>query len=306
MEVINFYEQIADNKRRTWAIMTLFVAVITTAAYVFGQASGYGSSWVGTALLFSAFSSVGSYFWGDKVILAISGAREADPQREAELYSVVENLSLGTGLPKPKVYLIEDTAPNAFASGRDPQHAVVCVTTGLLQKLNRSELEGVLAHELSHIKNYDIRLMAIVTVLVGMITLLADWFTRSLWWGGGGDRRSHRESRSGQLGAILMLVGILLAALTPLIAKLMQLALSRQREFLADSSAVQITRQPSALASALAKLAADREPLEAANKATAHLYVVSPFKGKDLGGWFVSLFQTHPPIEERIQRLMAM
>lgn len=300
---INFYEQIEANKTRTWVIMAIFIAVITVSAYVFGEASGYGSSWVVAALVFSSISSLVSYFAGDQIVLAISGAKEADPKTDFELYSVVENLSLGTGLPKPKIYKIEDTAPNAFASGRDPQHAIVCVTTGLLQKLNRSELEGVIAHELSHIRNYDIRLMLIVTLLVGTVTLLADWFTRSMWWGGG--RRERKEGK-GQLGMILLLVGLLLAALSPIIAKLMQMALSRQREYLADASAAEITRQPSALASALEKLAKDREPLEAANKATAHLYVVNPFKDKDVGGWFVGLFQTHPPIEERIQRLEAM
>lgn len=283
--------------------MVIFIAVISASAYVFGEASGYGSSWVVAALVFSSVSSLVSYFAGDQIVLAISGAKEADPKTDFELYSVVENLSLGTGLPKPKIYKIEDTAPNAFASGRDPQHAVVCVTTGLLQKLNRSELEGVIAHELSHIRNYDIRLMLIVTLLVGMVTLLADWFTRSLWWGGG---RRERKDGGGQLRMILMLVGIVLALLSPLIAKLMQMALSRQREYLADASAAEITRQPSALASALEKLAKDHEPLEAANKATAHLYVVNPFKGKDMGGWFVGLFQTHPPIEERIRRLQEM
>ncbi len=283
--------------------MAIFIAVISVSAYVFGEASGYGSSWVAVALVFSSVSSLVSYFAGDKIVLAISGAKEADSKADFELYSVVENLSLGTGLPKPKIYKIEDTAPNAFASGRDPQHAIVCVTTGLLQKLNRSELEGVIAHELSHIRNYDIRLMLIVTLLVGTVTLLADWFTRSLWWGGG--RRERKEGK-GQLGMILMLVGILLTVLSPIIAKLMQMALSRQREYLADASAAEITRQPSALATALEKLAKDREPLEAANKATAHLYVVNPFKGKDVGGWFVGLFQTHPPIEERIRRLQKM
>lgn len=300
---INFYEQIEANKTRTWVIMAVFIAVITVSAYVFGEASGFGSSWVVAALVFSSISSLVSYFAGDQIVLAISGAKEADPKADFELYSVVENLSLGTGLPKPKIYKIEDTAPNAFASGRDPQHAIICVTTGLLQKLNRSELEGVIAHELSHIRNYDIRLMLIVTLLVGTVTLLADWFTRSMWWGGG--RRERKEGK-GQLGMILLLVGLLLAALSPIIAKLMQMALSRQREYLADASAAEITRQPSALASALEKLAKDREPLEAANKATAHLYVVNPFKDKDVGGWFVGLFQTHPPIEERIQRLMSM
>jgi heat shock protein HtpX len=202
----------------------------------------------------------------------------------------------------PKLYVIDDTAMNAFATGRNPEKAVVCVTTGLLSRLNRTELEGVIAHELSHIKNYDIRLMSIVAVMVGLIALLSDFFLR--WGMFGGSRRNNKENHG---GAIILVIGLVLAILSPIIAQLIKLSISRQREFLADASAAKMTNYPAGLASALAKLSSDREPLEAANKATAHLYIVSPLKGEKLtGNWLANLFNTHPPIEERIKRLKVM
>ena len=208
---------------------------------------------------------------------------------------------MASRLPMPKLYVIEDTALNAFATGRDPKHGVICLTTGLLNKLNRTELEGVVAHEMSHIGNYDTRLMSIVTILVGMVTLLADWFLR------GFGRRNSDEKGKGNLGAVLFLLGIVLVILSPIIAKLIQLALSRRREYLADASAVKLTRQPDGLANALAKIDQDKEPLEVANKATAHLYIANPLKNRhDKIGWFAGLFVTHPPIKERIKALKEM
>lgn len=305
--MINVYEQIDRNKHKSTLVMVIFVVFITLVVYVFSQALGTDSSWVGLALIFAGLTSLGSYYWGDKIILAISGARPASRENDFNFYTVMENLCLAAQLPKPKLYVIEDSAPNAFATGRDPKHAVVCATTGLLNKLNRSELEGVIAHELSHIRNYDIRLMSIVTVLVGMVSLLADWFMRGVFRG----RRDRDRDREGSLQAILFLVAILLGLLSPLIAQLIQLAISRRREFLADASAVMLTRYPEGLSSALEKISADKEPLEAANKATAHLYIVNPFrKGVYLKqsrrGWFANLFNTHPPIKERIKVLKAM
>lgn len=278
-----------------------FVVFFGIVAWVLGESLGYGSAYVGIAIAISALVSMGSYFWGDKLVLAMSGAREADRKRDFDFYTVAENLSIAAGISKPKLYVIDDTAMNAFATGRDPQHAVVVATRGILDKLERRELEGVIAHELSHIKNLDIRLLLIVTVLVGTIVFLTDWFLRSLWWGG---RSRSRESRSG--GGLLMLLGIILAVLAPLLATIIKLAISRQREFLADASGVYLTRYPEGLARALEKLGRDREVLEVATDATAHLYITNPFKGKDFGAFFASLFNTHPPIEERIMRLRQM
>ena len=280
--------------------MAGFVAFFALIAWVMGEALGYGSGYVGVAVVLSLLTSVGSYFWGDQLILAMSGAREADRKRDFDLFTVTENLALAAGLPKPKLYVIDDTAMNAFATGRDPEHAIVVATTGILQRLDRRELEGVIAHELSHVKNYDIRLLLVVGVLVGTIAFVTDWFLRSLWWGG----RRNREERSG--GGVFMLVGIVLAILAPILATIIKLAISRQREYLADASGALITRYPEGLARALEKLAGDREVLEAATNATAHLYITNPFKDKNFGAWFAGLFDTHPPIEERIKRLRNM
>lgn len=297
------YSQIESNKTKTWLVMTFFTIFIATVAYVLGQASGYGISWAGIALIISGLVSLSSYYWSDKIVLTISGARPADRKRDFDLFTVTENIAIAAGLPKPKVYVIEDSAPNAFATGRDPKHAVVCVTRGLLTKLERRELEGVIAHEMSHVQNFDTRLMAIVTVLVGMVAFLSDWFMRTLWWGGG--RRNDREEK-GRIGAILMLLGIIFAILSPLIATIIQLAISRRREFLADASGVLLTRNPEGLVSALEKISKDHEVLEVATNATAHLYIINPFKGKDFGAWFAGLFDTHPPVAERIKILRSM
>lgn len=302
MSTISVYSQIDGNKNKTWLIMAFFTIFIATVAYVLGQASGYGISWAGSALIISGLMSLGSYYWGDKLVLAMSGAHPADRKRDFDLFTVTENLAIASGLPQPKVYVIEDTAPNAFATGRDPKHGVVCVTRGLLDKLNRDELEGVIGHEMSHIQNYDTRVMAIVTVLVGMVVFLSDWFMRMLWWGGG---RRDREDK-GSFGAIIMLLGIIFAILSPLIATIIQLSISRRREFLADASCALLTKNPLALAQALEKISKDREVLEVATNATAHLYITNPFKGKNFTARFSGLFDTHPPITERIKILRSM
>ena len=294
--------QINANITKTYVFMAAFVAFVVAAAYIMGNALGYGNSWMVIAVILSVVSSFVSYYWGDKLVLAMSGARPADRKRDFDLFTVTENLAIAAGIPKPKLYVIEDTAMNAFATGRDPQHAVVCATTGLVTRLERRELEGVIAHELSHIKNFDTRLMAVVAVLVGTIAFLADMFMRSLWWGG--HRRSRDDDRG--LGQILLLIGIVLAIISPIVATMIQLAVSRRREFLADASGAYLTRYPEGLARALEKLGKDKEVLEAATNATAHLYVTNPFKGKSFGAWFSNFFNTHPPITDRIKILRAM
>ncbi len=295
---MNIYSQITRNKAKTWIVIILFIAFITTLVYVYAKASGSGLSLAGIALIIAGITSFASYYYSDQIILGMSHAKQIQKKDHPRLFRVVENLCIGSGIPMPKIYIINDTAPNAFATGRDPNHAVVCITTGLLEKLNKVELEGVIAHELSHIRNYDIRLMAIVVVLVGLVALMADFFMRSLWYRG---RSRERNSQS-----IFLLIGLVLAIISPLIATLIQLSVSRKREYLADASGVLLTRYPEGLASALEKLAQDKEPLEVANNATAHLYIVNPFKGTQIENWLSNLFNTHPPIEERMRLLRSM
>lgn len=278
--------------------MVLFIAFISTLAYVYSKANGYGLSLAGVALVISGLMTLGSYFYSDKMILAMSKARQLKKGDNPKLYRIVENLSIASGISLPKIYVIDDTAMNAFATGRDPKHAVVCATTGIVDRLSETELEGVIAHELSHIKNYDIRVMAIVAILVGLVALMADFFMRSMWYS---NNRRDRDSSQG----IFVMIGLILALLSPIIATLIQLAVSRKREFLADASGALLTRYPEGLASALEKIAKDKEPLEVANNATAHLYISNPFKNIDKH-WFTGLFNTHPPIEERIRILRAM
>lgn len=298
---MNIYSQISANKNKTWLIIFLFVIFITTIVFVYGKASGYGLSYAGLGLIISGIMAFASYYYSDSMILGMSGAKQIQKKDNPTLFRTVENLCIGAGIKMPKVYIIKDSAINAFATGRDPEHSVICVTTGILDRLNKIELEGVIAHELSHIRNYDIRLMAVVVILVGLVALMADFFMRSLWYGGG----RRRDDRSNTQG-IFLLIGIILAILSPLIATLIQLAVSRKREFLADASGALLTRYPEGLASALEKISKDKEPLEAANNATAHLYIANPFKGKIEGSWFANLFNTHPPIEERIKILRSM
>lgn len=299
---MNIHSQISANRIKTWLIIVLFVVFITTILYVYGKASGYGLSYAGIGLIVSGLMTFASYYYSDKMVLGMSGAKQIQKKDNAQLFRTVENLCIGAGIPMPKIYIVNDSAINAFATGRDPKHSVVCVTTGILDRLNKAELEGVIAHELSHVRNYDIRLMSIVVILVGLVALLADFFMRSLWYGGGRRERSDKGNAQG----IFLMIGIAMAVLSPLIATLIQLAVSRKREFLADASGALLTRYPEGLASALEKIGHDKEPLEAANNATAHLYISNPFKSKTSGHWFTNLFNTHPPIEERIKILRSM
>lgn len=293
------YQLVANNRRRSYLVMIGFVLFVSSAVYVMAAGLGYGLDTVGLAFIFSGLISFASYWWSDKIILGISGAKPASREEFFDFYTITENLAMSQRLPMPQIYVIPDTAPNAFATGRDQNHAVVCATSGLLQKLDRSELEGVIAHELSHIQNQDMLLMSVVAILVGLVSLLADWFLRLGYLG-----QRSRDREASQFQAILTIAGLLLALLSPLIATLIKLAISRRREFLADAGAINITKNPSGLINALVKLDQDREPLEAANKATAHLYITNPLKNRhDSIGWFANLFQTHPPIPARIQAL---
>lgn len=299
----NYYELVDTNKQKSFLVISLFIAFITASAYLIARGFGYGLDFVGMALIFSGVASLGSYYFSDQMVIALSGARKATKKEFFNFYTVTENLVQVAGLPMPALYVIDDTAMNAFATGRNPQHAAVVATTGLLERLNRTELEGVIAHELSHIKNYDTLLMSLVTILVGVITLMADWLLR---WGGMNRRRNNDDRSDSQLQMILFVVGLILAILSPVVAQLIQLAISRRREFLADAGSAAITKYPEGLAKALEKLKLDKEPLEAANKATAHLYITNPLKNrKDSIGWFASLFNTHPPLEDRIKVLRS-
>jgi heat shock protein HtpX len=297
---ISIYEAASANRWRTLLLIALFTALVAVLGYFVGEyfAPGGGLAALPFAFAISIGGALVSFFAGDKLILAQSQARELGPGEEPQLRNIVEALALGLGIPVPKIYVIDDSAPNAFATGRDPQHASIAVTRGLLDKLDRTELEGVIAHELSHVGNRDIRVMVLVTVLVGTVALLADWMWRSMFWGRGRDRER------GGGNAIFAVIAIALALLTPIIATLIQLAVSRQREYLADASGALLTRYPPGLASALRKIAADKEALEVANKATASLYIANPLK--DAPAFFDHLFDTHPPIQERIKRLEAM
>lgn len=305
----NVFESVDSNKRKSWLIIAGFVIFVLGASYFIarGMAAFYGYQstgleFLGIGLMVSGVMSFTSYYWSDKIVLGISGARLADKKRDFMFYTVAENLSMAARVPMPKLYVIDDTAMNAFATGRDPAHAAICATTGLLTQLSRTELEGVVGHEMSHVANYDTRLMSVVTILVGLITLLGDWLLRSAFYS------RSRSDENKNSGGIFIIVGLLMALLSPIIAQIIQLAISRRREFLADASSVKLTRQPSGLISALKKLGADKEPLEAANKATAHLYIVNPLNNlsSDARGWFSSLFNTHPPLAERIRILEKM
>ncbi len=277
--------------------MTGFLAFVIGVGYVFAGAMGNSGILYGAVIL-SVILSLGSYWWSDKIVLSMSGAKEVTRENARELYNIVENLCITAGLPVPRIFVIEDTAMNAFATGRDPKHGVICFTTGIVNRLNRTELEGVAAHELSHIGNRDILLSTVIVVMVGFVALLADWFRHWAFFG----RRSSDERGGGQLQLILFVAAIVLSILAPFAAMLMQMALSRKREFLADASGALLTRYPEGLASALEKISQDVEPLEAANRATAHLYIANPFKGKNVA----KLFMTHPPIDERIKILRGM
>jgi heat shock protein HtpX len=298
------YEQIASNKRKSFLLVLFFLALIFVLAWLFEQLAGMGTEGLILAIVIAVGMTVGSYYASDKIVLAMSKAKPVEKKDYPYLYNVVEGLTIAAGLPKPRCYIIDDSAPNAFATGRNPKNSVIVVTTGLLDKLNRVELEGVIAHEMSHIKNYDVLVQTLTVVMVGVVALLSDWMLRTFWWGGGRGRKVGRGKGGGGAGAIIVVVGLILAILSPLIAQLIHFAVSRRREFLADASGAMLTRYPPGLASALRKIAADKEPLEVANKATAHLYIVNPLK--DIGGAVNKLFSTHPPIEERIAALEKM
>ena len=297
------WDQVSSNVFRTWLIMFFFslftVGVIYILAMGFGYGQGSGLSLVGMALIFAGIMNFASYYWSDKIVLGVSGAKPISEQSNKELYRIVENLCIAAGLPTPKIYVIEDTATNAFATGRDPKHAAICFTTGILEKLKKEELEGVTAHELSHVGNRDTLLMSAVSVLVGMIAVLSDWFLRSMFWGS----RSRDDSKN---NTIFMVLALASAILAPIIATLIQLAVSRRRELLADASGVLLTRYPEGLINALLKISKDKEPLEAANRGTAHLCIVNPFKGQQAGAFLAGLFNTHPPIEVRVKALQEM
>jgi heat shock protein HtpX len=297
------YEQISHNKWKSVALIVFFMGFIFLLTWFFEYVTGWGKGGLVLAVLVAMGMAAVGYYQSDKIVLTISRARPVTKEEYPYLYNVVEGLAIAAGVPTPKCYVIDDTAPNAFATGRKPETAVICVTTGILQKLDRAELEGVIAHEMSHIKNYDIRLQTLVVVMAGVVALLSDWMLRSFWWGGG-RRRGRTRGSGGAAGGVLVLVGLALALLSPFIATIIQLAVSRKREFLADASGAMLTRYPAGLASALRKISADTEPLEAANKATAHLYIVNPLK--DVKSGINRLFSTHPPIEERIAALEKM
>ncbi|MBT4349675.1 M48 family metallopeptidase [bacterium] len=290
------YKEISQNKRKTWALMLIFIIVIAGLAWAWSQYSGGSSMIVAAAVIFASLMSLISFFAGDKVALTQSGAKEIKKKDNPYVWRLVENLSITAGLPMPKVYIIEDAHMNAFATGRDPKHASVAMTTGIINNLENEELEGVIAHELSHVKNYDIRLMMIVIVCIGIITLLSDWMLRSFIWGGRG-----RSSNNKGNGAMII-VGLVLAILSPIFARLIQLAVSRKREFLADASGALLTRYPEGLARALEKISQQQAPLRRANKATAHLYFSNPFSDKKVK----KMFSTHPPAADRINALRNM
>ncbi|MDO9445896.1 MAG: M48 family metallopeptidase [Dehalococcoidia bacterium] len=303
-----FFSQQAANRRKSFLLM-LSVAVILG---VFGFTAGYGTTgdplgglgFTAAAVIFAVLLSLTAYFGGDRMALAASRAQPATEADSPQLLNVVRELALASGVPMPKVYLIDDSAPNAFATGRDPKHASIAVTTGLLEKLDREELQGVIAHELGHVRNYDIRFMLLIGVLVGGVALLADVFLRATIWGGAGRRRSNDRGGGGGLQLILMVVALILAIVAPIATRLVQLSVSRQREYLADATSVEFTRNPAGLERALAKIATDREVLEVANRATQHMYFTNPIRKFEARS--SSLMATHPPIPDRIDRLREL
>lgn len=296
------WDHVSGNIFKTWLIMFLFSLFVVGVVYIFARAWGYDHvgalGMLGFGFIITGLLNFFSYFYSDKIVLGMSGAKEIQKKDNPELYRIVENLCIAAGLPVPKVYVIDDTATNAFATGRDPKHAAIAFTTGILAKLNKQELEGVTAHELSHVGNRDTLVMTVVSILVGTVALLADFFMRSMWF-----RDNDSDNKN---NTIFLVIAIVAAILAPIIATLIQLAVSRRREYLADASGVLLTRHPEGLASALRKISADPEPLEVANRGTAHLYIVNPLKGEAARAFFSNLFNTHPPIKDRIKALQEM
>jgi heat shock protein HtpX len=303
-----FYEQEAANRRNSIVLVVLVTLLLAALGFAIGYATtGYVQGAYGVtigAVVLAMLLSVGSYFGGDKLVLGTSGAKEVSQESAPQLMNVVQEMALAAGVPMPKVYIIDDTAPNAFATGRDPKHASVAITTGLLQKLDREELQGVMGHELSHVRNFDIRFALLVAVLVGSIALLADFFLRFTFWGGGRRGGGDRDRGGGGLVAIMFILAMILAVIAPIIGRMVQLAVSRQREYLADASSVELTRNPIGLERALAKIASDKEVLEVANRATQHLYFTNPIKKFEERS--SSLFSTHPAVLDRINRIRQL
>jgi len=308
MAIEPFHTLIARNKRNSFAIIAVFLLFFVAMGMLIGWV--WGGTWAFSVVVACVAAIVAflltlmSYYSGSSAILSISKAKQLQKSDDPQLFNVVEELTIAGGVPMPKIYVIDDTAPNAFATGRNPQHAVVAITTGLRQKLNRDELQGVMAHEISHVRNYDILFAMLMAVMVGVLVMLCDVFLRSLWFGGG--RRRRRSSREGgnPLEIILVIVAIVLAIVAPILARIIQMTMSRQREYLADASAIELTRNPEGLASALSRITNDPEVLEVANRATAHLYIAHPIKKSEKRA--SSIFDTHPPIKERIGRLLSL
>jgi len=296
----SIYKSADSNTRKTWVLMTGFLVFVIFVGWLFSYVLESPAILI-FAVILSICLSVGSYWFSDKLVLRMAHAKLIEKKDNPELYRIVENLCITAGLPLPKIYIINEAQLNAFATGRDKNHAVVAVTQGLLQKLNKVELEGVIAHELSHIGNKDMLLSTVIVVFAGIIALLSDFFLRISFWGGG--RRNSDDNRA---GALLMILGILAAILAPIAASLIKLSISRKREFLADANGALLTRYPEGLASALEKISADTTPMKIAHNATAHLFIDSPFNEKESHNWFVNLFSTHPPVEERIRALRDM
>ena len=294
------YTRAESNIHKTWLLITGFLVFIIFLGWIFSYLLD-NSIFLVLAVILAIFQSILSYWYSDKIVLAMTRAKPIEKKDNPELYRIIENLCLTAGLPLPKIYIIEEAQPNAFATGRDAKHAVVAVTRGLLEKLEKSELEGVISHELSHIGNKDMLLQTIVVVLVGIVAILSNFFLRISFFGGG-RRRDSRDSG----GAILAIFGILAAILAPIAATLIQLAISRKREFLADASGALLTRYPEGLAKALEKISSDQNSLRVANNSTAHLFIASPFRGEQAKNWLIKLFSTHPPVEERIKALREM
>lgn len=292
------FEDIKKNKIKSWFIVLLFLAFIAVIVYYICMALDLGELSITIAMIFAIVSTCGSYYYSDKIVLKLNNARPATREEDLKLVNILDSLVISAGLPeKPQLYVIEDAQPNAFATGRNPKHAVICVTTGLLEKLDYYELEGVLAHEMSHIKNYDILLSAVVSVMVGFVVILSDWFTRISFYGG---RRGRDGDNDNNGNAIIMLIGLIFLILAPIFGQLMQLAISRKREFLADATAIEFTRNPDGLISALEKISADPNELKVANKATENMYIANPFRNKKKSS---DLWSTHPSTEARIEAL---
>lgn len=295
------FDMSIKNKRKSFFIIFCFVALMSTLIYFICEFNDIGGALaIPIAMVLAIVSAVGAYYNSDKIVLSMNNARPATEEQNKRMMDSLEGLCIAAGLPMPKLYIVEDSAPNAFATGRNPEHSVICVTTGLLDKLDDYELEGVLAHELSHIKNYDILLQTVAIVFVGFVSIMSDLFFR---FGIRSSRSRDDNDNGGGAQAIILLIGLIFIVLSPIAATLLQLALSRKREYLADSSAIELTRNPQGLIDALLKISGDPDPLEVANKSTASMYICNPLKGKDSKGFFAKLYMTHPPIEDRVEAL---